>query len=272
VPSNATRILVVDDNPATLYSTSRILRSAGWTVLEAATGNEGLALASQGVDAVMLDVNLPDIDGFEICRILRSQEKTARTPVIHLSATFVKDVDKVQGLEAGADGYLTHPIEPPVLIATVNAFLRTREAEKEWHRSEGEYIAVFENALNGIFLISRDLAFVKANPAMCRLLQQPHDKIVGRPILDFVPHDRRAEAGEIFKRLEQDKAWRGVFALERADGHAVHLESNLSEYSVSDIWLAVVSDISGRPAPRRSGRTDSRMTFSPRCPTSCERR
>jgi hypothetical protein len=128
----------------------------------------------------------------------------------------------------------------------VNAFLRTREAEKEWHRGEGEYKAVFENALNGIFLISRDLAFVKANPAMCRLLQQPHDKIVGRPILDFVPHDRRAEAVEIFKRLEQDGAWRGVFALERADGHAVHLESNLSEYSVSDIWLAVVSDISGR--------------------------
>src|SRR6185369_2669843 len=56
---------------------------------------------------------------------------TQRIPVIHLSATFVQDVDKGTGLEAGADGYLTHPVEPPVLIATVNAFLRTRTAEDQ---------------------------------------------------------------------------------------------------------------------------------------------
>ena len=86
---------------------------------------EALELAaSQALDLVVLDVNLPDIDGFEVCRQLRASPRTARTPVIHLSATFVNDVDKVQGLDAGADGYITHPVEPPVLIATVNAFLR----------------------------------------------------------------------------------------------------------------------------------------------------
>jgi signal transduction histidine kinase len=123
------RVLVVDDNPATLYSTSRILKSAGFVVLEASTGEDGVAAAMHGLDAVVLDVNLPDVNGFEVCKRLRSQSATARVPIIHLSATFVKDVDKVTGLEAGADGYLTHPVEPPVLIATVNAFLRARAAE-----------------------------------------------------------------------------------------------------------------------------------------------
>ncbi len=56
--------------------------------------------------------------------------------MIHLSATFVGDRHKVLGLEAGADGYLTHPVEPPVLIATVNAFLRTRDAEEALRASE----------------------------------------------------------------------------------------------------------------------------------------
>jgi DNA-binding response OmpR family regulator len=128
------RILVVDDNPATLYSTARILRSADFVVSEASTGEAGVAIALNGIDAVVLDVELPDINGFEVCKRLRANQATARIPVIHLSATFVKDIDKVTGLEAGADGYLTHPVEPPVLIATINAFLRARSAEDERER------------------------------------------------------------------------------------------------------------------------------------------
>ncbi len=125
------RILVVDDNPATLYSTSHVLRRAGWHVEEAVTGSEAVEKAQKNIDLVVLDVNLPDFDGFEVCSRIRKIETSARIPVIHLSATFVRDMDKVHGFEVGADGYLTHPIEPPVLIATVRAFLRTREVELE---------------------------------------------------------------------------------------------------------------------------------------------
>jgi PAS domain S-box-containing protein len=240
------RILVVDDNPATLYATSRVLRSAGWTVVEATTGAEAMAQAATGVDLVVLDVNLPDFDGFEVCRRLRAFEATARIPVIHLSATFVNDVHKVQGLDAGADGYLTHPVEPPVLVATVNAFLRTRQAEHEKRQSELEFRAVFENALNGISLISRDFRFADVNPAMCGILQQPRDYLVGRPLMDFVPSNRTEEAAEIFKRLELHGVWRGTFPLQIAEGQLVYLDWSLSIYSSPDAWLAIVSDISGR--------------------------
>src|SRR5262249_35086416 len=111
------RVLVVDDNPATLYSTSRVLRSAGYNVSEGGSGERALELAA-AADIILLDVNLPDIHGFEVCKRLRADPRTARLPVIHLSATFVREIDKAQGLDAGGDGYLTHPVEPPVLVAT----------------------------------------------------------------------------------------------------------------------------------------------------------
>ncbi len=130
-----TTILVVDDNPAGRYATSHILKSVGWVVLEAATGAKALDIISrENVDLVVLDVNLPDIDGFEVCRQIRSKERISRVPVVHLSATFVSDHDKIYGLEMGADGYLVHPVEPPVLVATVRAFLRARRAEVDLER------------------------------------------------------------------------------------------------------------------------------------------
>jgi CheY-like chemotaxis protein len=81
----AAQVVVIDDNPATLYATSRVLRAAGFKVHEAVNGEEGLKLASGAADIVLLDVNLPDIHGFEVCQRLRKDPRTARLPVIHVS-------------------------------------------------------------------------------------------------------------------------------------------------------------------------------------------
>src|SRR5215469_11621158 len=102
-------VAVIDDNPATLYSTARVLRAAGFDVLEGKSGTDALKLALRETDLILLDVNMPDLHGFEVCRRLRADPRTNRLPVIHLSATFVSETDKVQGLNSGADGYLTHP-------------------------------------------------------------------------------------------------------------------------------------------------------------------
>src|SRR5690349_21253818 len=122
-------ILNVNDDPASLYVASRTLRRAGMVVLEATTGAEALRLAEGKPDLVILDVDLPDLDGFEVCRRIKADPGLARIPVLHLSAKFVRAEDKVQGLEGGADGYLVQPFEPPELIATIRRLLRLREAE-----------------------------------------------------------------------------------------------------------------------------------------------
>ena len=122
-------VVVVDDNPATVYTTGRMLESGGYSVTRAITGRDALALIDEQTDVVILDVNLPDIDGFEVCRQIRANPATQRVGVIHLSATNVDDSDRIAGLDAGADTYLTHPIAPPVLLATVRTVVRLRNVE-----------------------------------------------------------------------------------------------------------------------------------------------
>ena len=239
-------ILVVDDNPATRYSTSRVLRAEGFTVVEAETGNKALEFALKQPDLIVLDVNLPDIDGLQVCRMLRADPRTARTPVIHLSATFVAVSDQVQGFEAGADGYITHPVEPPVLVATVNAFLRTRRAEDAMRGSEAKFKAVFERALNGIALFDAEFGFLEVNPAFCHTLGRPCEDLMGRRVTDFLAgHD---PLPKINRALEAKGEWRGVFSLTGADGWPIHLEWSVSIHSVPGTRLAIATDITERKA------------------------
>jgi PAS domain S-box-containing protein len=244
--TTAARVVVVDDNPATLYSTSHVLRAAGFDVTEGTTGAQALELATNGADILLLDVNLPDMHGFEVCRRLRDDSRTARLPVVHVSATFVKEIDKVQGLDAGGDGYLTHPVEPPVLVATVNAFLRARRAEDEMRKSEAKFKAVFDNASSGILLLDQRLTYLEVNPAMCALLSRPREEIVGASLPAFMPHGTWAHPDEIERALEGNGTWRGVFPLLRSDGKLVHLEWYISAHSFPGVRLAVVTDMTQR--------------------------
>ena len=119
-----TTILVVDDVEGSRYTLARMLKKARYEVREAATGGDALRLAMQGPDLIILDINLPDVNGREVCRRLKADPATASIPVLHLSASFVESENRAEGLESGADGYLTYPIEPRELIANIEALLR----------------------------------------------------------------------------------------------------------------------------------------------------
>ncbi len=241
----AATILVVDDNPATMYATTRVLRAAGWATLEATTGTEAVALATPAVDLVILDIDLPDFDGFEVCRRLREHESTAAIPIVHLSATFVRDVDKVQGLQGGASGYLTHPVEPPVLIATVNAFLRGRQAERRLRQSEESFRAVFENAVNGIAMFDTEGRISDANPALCRMCGLSHEQLVGSQLIELMRSQERSPAEQLRELRAQD-SWRMVVPWQRPDNEKVWLEWSVSRHAGPHFWLAIASDITDR--------------------------
>jgi signal transduction histidine kinase len=125
------RVAYVEDNEALRYATSRILREGGFSVQEARTGAEGLMLVRSLPDLVMLDVRLPDMSGFEVCRRIKADPLTASIPVLHVSHTHAASEWVAQGLDGGADAYLIEPFEPPVLLATIRALLRARTAEME---------------------------------------------------------------------------------------------------------------------------------------------
>src|SRR5262245_31459076 len=129
-PAETDLILIVDDNESARYTKSRVLRDTGYEVIEAASGDEGLGLIGERQPRlVILDVNLPGMDGWEVCRRLKADPATASVVVLQVSATHVRKEDTVRALEGGADASLTEPLEPTVLVATVRALLRARIAE-----------------------------------------------------------------------------------------------------------------------------------------------
>jgi signal transduction histidine kinase len=130
-------VLTVDDNDAVRYSLTRYLREAGYHVIEARTGTEALNLARHDPALITLDISLPDLDGFEVCRRLKEDPTTCEIPVLHISASFVESAHKVRGLEGGADAYLSEPINQQELLATVKALLRMSQAQREArHKAE----------------------------------------------------------------------------------------------------------------------------------------
>ena len=239
-------ILLVDDSPATRYATGRVIRQAGFNVIEAATGFEALSQAELNCDLVVLDIDLPDIDGHEVCRRIRSNPTVARIPVIHVSATFVTDYHKIKGLEAGADGYLTHPVEPLVLIATIKAFLRTRQMEHALSRSEAKFRAIFNQALMGICLLTNDMIFLDANPAFAEILGRSHEELIGKHCAAFARAGHESRIVEISERLQTEMAWRGSLPLLHRDGHIVELEWSISIHSAPNVLLAIISDVTDK--------------------------
>ena len=247
IDRSAHELLVIDDNPASRYATVRQLGSAGFRTREAATGADGLAMADGSISAVVLDIHLPDIDGFDLCAILRSRPETARVPVLHLTAAYVTDDDKVRGLDSGADAYLTRPVDAAVLVATVQALVRTRTAEEAMRRSESKFRAIYAQAQAGIALLDDQGRLIDANPAMLKLLARPERSVIGHALSEFAPAEW---AHKIVGFSVADEAPHGTLEapLQHPDGSLIYVEWTVSPHIEPGVTMAVATDISQRVA------------------------
>jgi PAS domain S-box-containing protein len=219
------RILVVDDFEDGRVVASTFLRHAGFDVIEAVNGTEALARAADGPDLVLLDINLPDIDGFEVCRRLKSDPATASIPVVHLSAAHRDIDDRVQGLEGGADAYLTLPVRSEELIATVNSVLRIHRAEAELRESQERYRRLIDTALEGVWTLDATATTTYVNQQMAAMLGHSAEAMLGHPLWAFVDGEARAEAESHFERARQGLKEQFDLRFRRADG--------------SDLWAIV---------------------------------
>jgi PAS domain S-box-containing protein len=166
-------ILNVDDNESGRYAVSRILEHAGFEVKEAANGEEALAkVREQQPDLVLLDINLPDMSGFDVCRRLKLAPDTAAIPVMHMTASYGRPSDLASGLDAGAEAYLIEPVEPEVLVATIRAVLRARRAEEAARISAREWETTFHSIRDGVALVDVDGRIRRANESLTRLLSR----------------------------------------------------------------------------------------------------
>jgi PAS domain S-box-containing protein len=254
------KIVVVDDNPASLYSTVRILRSAGFQVIEATNGTDALAAADQDVGLIILDINLPDIDGLEVCRRLRARTNTAYLPIIHLTATFIANDDMFQGLAAGGDSYLTHPVDPPVLIATVRALLFARQADVLKRTTDARFRTIFELASSGIALLDPDLEFQDVNPEFCRLAGRERSAIIGRKCVDIIAPGHEELCRHLHRQLDNGGRWEGTLPVARPDGSIAEVEWRIVAENHKGVRIAIATNVTEREKlleSERAARTEA---------------
>jgi signal transduction histidine kinase len=141
------KILNVDDYLPGRYARTRVLRDAGFEVVEAGTGEEALrAVREHHPDLVLLDYNLPDMTGVDVCREIKTTPEGQAMPVLQISATSHAVEVKVEAMNVGADTYLSEPIPPVELVAHVRAALRWRWAEERLRESNARIAALYEEA------------------------------------------------------------------------------------------------------------------------------
>jgi PAS domain S-box-containing protein len=254
------KIVVVDDNPASLYSTSRILRSAGFEVVETSTGSDALKAAEHDTDLIVLDINLPDIDGLEVCRRLRARSNTAYLPIVHLTATFIGGDDYMHGLSAGGDSYLTHPVDPPVLIATVRALLYARQADVIRRSTDARFRAVFELASSGIALFDADLVYQDVNPEFCRISGRERGEIIGKSCINIIAPGHEELCKQLHVALSNGGRWEGTMPVTRPDGSIVEVEWRFAADNSHGARIAIATNITERErllASERAARTEA---------------
>lgn len=155
---NGAVILNVDDNQPGRYAKSRILTHAGFTVHNAATAKEALEFADRyAPDLVLLDVNLPDGNGIDVCRRLKTAPESAAVMVLQISASAITAPQATAALNSGADCYLMEPVDPDVLVATVRALLRLRRAERDLAAANAELLRSNDDLRRFALVASHDL-------------------------------------------------------------------------------------------------------------------
>ena len=140
------KILVVDDNNAMRHAVSRLMTHAGYEVIECDCGEGCIEQARKHhPDLVLLDVQLPDIDGMEVLRRIKGDPELKDIFVVHLSAEKTDANSTTVGLESGADGYIAQPVENRELVARVRAYLRHKRTMDDLRNSEARYRQLFES-------------------------------------------------------------------------------------------------------------------------------
>jgi len=172
------RIAVVDDEPDIIHLVSIHLKKAGYGVDSFLNGSSLLKFLSRNTpDLVILDLMLPDIDGFEICRMMKNDTKYSSIPIIMLTAKG-QERDKVTGLDLGADDYLTKPFSPKELIARINAVLRRTTTSKQMTLSIGN-LSIDPERFE-VMVEQKPVILTRVEFKILLLLVQNHGKVFSR--------------------------------------------------------------------------------------------
>ncbi|MEZ4526300.1 MAG: response regulator [Desulfobacterales bacterium] len=262
-------LLAVDDKPDNLFVIRQIITEycSGFTVLTAPDAASGLSLASRSLpDVALIDVQMPGMDGIEMCRRLKTDPKTAHIPVILLTAHRASPALKVTGLEAGADDFISKPVDGVELSARIRVMLRIKKAEDRLRQEreslratvteqngqlqdiEKRYKILFDNVNDGILVRSFEGHILDINRVNCQRLGYSREELLRMNVAEIISPESAEELADRTRRLGE----RGSLVYElfhkRRDGIIFPVESNsrVIEYEGRQMILTVSRDISER--------------------------
>ena len=258
-PAEELLILAVDDTPANLVALERVLGGVGARVVRASSGEEALGLCLRHRFALaILDVQMPEMDGYELAEILLADPATCRTPIIFMTAAYFDESHVFRGYTTGAVDYIIKPYHPETLLAKVRVFLELAVQRQQLERmlaernqaldaSEGRFDDLFELAPQALLMTSTDGVIQRSNAAAEALFGYARGELEGlalAQVLPAYPLPRRiaGDAGA------PDRRSGDTWTAERPDGTTLRVEvrAALAEIAGQHYVLASVSDVSER--------------------------
>jgi diguanylate cyclase (GGDEF)-like protein/PAS domain S-box-containing protein len=231
-PDGKSVLLVVDDYPENLVTMRAVLQRQDWEIVTASSGMEALGLLLDvDVDLVLLDVQMPEMDGFEVARLMRGSQRTRLTPIIFLTANEQSRDAVHKGYASGAVDYLFKPFDPNILKPKVQALLEhqhnrraLQKLSRELESARAFNASVLANVAEGILVVKEDGVISFANPAICRLLGMTDGELRGtalrcylqEPCIEdwtdsgFYHHYRRADTYRVHDAIMRSPEGRQV--------------------------------------------------------------
>ncbi|MGB9182407.1 MAG: response regulator, partial [Pyrinomonadaceae bacterium] len=224
-------VLAVNDDAGVLELLSVVLEHEGYEVITASGGPRALELAFQlEPDIIISDVVMPEVDGFELCRRLKADERTASIPVLLASAVRTGESDSLNGLKAGADDYLEMPFRRQELLVKV-----ARLTER--HRVGRHYRELVEKAVDIIYTRDMQGRITSINEAGARFFGRPASELIGMSLVELVGAEGVAEDIAATNEMLSDEPMRVTHRVKDADGVERYHEA----------MMTLVRDAQGRP-------------------------
>ena len=201
------KVLLVDDQVENLVALEAVLEPLGLTLVRAHSGHEALGhLLRDDFALILMDVQMPDLDGFETAGYIKQREKTRHIPIIFLTAISKELHHVFRGYSAGAVDYVLKPFDPIVLRSKVAVFVDLYEKERALRDSERRFRTAFEHAPIGVALMTLDGRFADVNRALARLLDRTPDDVMAQDPATLTHPDDRAHEAEQLGRLRAGEA------------------------------------------------------------------
>ncbi|MDM8556403.1 sigma-54-dependent Fis family transcriptional regulator [Desulfococcaceae bacterium HSG7] len=250
--NNNISILVVDDDRNCLDLLFKALRKLQFKIFIAENGKSALRLASQvNPDIILLDVMMPDINGFEVCRRLKADPETARIPIVFMTG-MTETVDKLKGFDVGGADYITKPFDCDELIVRLQTQLNIQRLQTEVRQERNRFRRLSEAASEGIVIYDREY-ITEANRAAENITGYSITELIGRNIFDlFMPESHDLIHDKMRDRNERDYKVRGM----KKDGGTVVLKirEKTMPYRGNEISILTMNDISYKKALEQENR------------------